>query len=910
MASSYLQKFNPQVLNKQPLKLNNQALLQEFASKLGYWQQGVAKIQQSYQNVLQLDPQFGQNKEYMKRYIDDATKQMQKYVSSDLSIQDNAAQASKLFNGILDPSKKENELLLIDHSLNQYYKTQIQDSDKARLAVNKKGEQGENWNLKNDFYFRNEYNKYLEAAKEGDISQLNSLYQNKKGFIPYYDDTQDINDAIKNCKSSSSVTQAPASNPLYLEKSSYKGITAEQLQGCLSFLPERAKQQIGINSYYDYYNNKEGLLEDYKYLVKDKYEEQEKTLKAEIAALEIDPNKNKDILINKKAELETLSAQVIENTKDWEKLVGNNGIEFINKNYERIASITGFQKKISALGKAHAYSDVERIFSPNAAQIAMDKLNADIWQTKFVQGNLNNRQTQNLKFQAAENQNEFNREVQLQILKGEIQKGVNEHKSKLEGTDGGSGVFGPNSPIPLGITEQHNFGDNDTNWREQNIQELITASQATEGTRQTLKKLIATQLGKDASKITDGELATFIDNYESKTEKKDPIIETSLSAYYKARTNEANKRELLLQADNKAKEIAKESSFSDKKEKTGLVDNNGNEILLSEREVAASLRGEWITLPNGSKIKVHSKTREEAYNENYQTVREANLIGGGLPTAFQGSISNWVNKKTAPGLTHIGVTPLVGFNSVEIRNPDGSVQKLNSTKILNKRISSSVKSKNEALQKDLNSLYQNQMMSIKGFVNPNFSTKTQEEVNKRAATILGLSENPNYKISVDIQDGEGNALARVLEKSGDGWQYADINKLDILKRNPNITLTGISDSKKAEYVQIPGLLKPLSGYVSAAESMPLKAFTENVMRSLKSGESSSKFSTGQYYETISKNKKIPIKIAVTNINDMPIFEIYGYYDNQDGSGKTWQKANFEKPITSEADVLRIINTEL
>lgn len=907
MASSYLQKFNPQVLNKQPLKLNNQALLQEFASKLGYWQQGVAKIQQSYQNVLQLDPQFGQNKEYMKRYIDDATKQMQKYVSSDLSIQDNAAQASKLFNGILDPSKKENELLLIDHSLNQYYKTQIQDSDKARLAVNKKGEQGENWNLKNDFYFRNEYNKYLEAAKEGDISQLNSLYQNKKGFIPYYDDTQDINDAIKNCKSSSSVTQAPASNPLYLEKSSYKGITAEQLQGCLSFLPERAKQQIGINSYYDYYNNKEGLLEDYKYLVKDKYEEQEKTLKAEIAALEIDPNKNKDILINKKAELETLSAQVIENTKDWEKLVGNNGIEFINKNYERIASITGFQKKISALGKAHAYSDVERIFSPNAAQIAMDKLNADIWQTKFVQGNLNNRQTQNLIFQAAENQNEFNREVQLQFLKGEIQKGVNEHKSKLEGTDGGSGVFGHNSPIPLGITEQHNFGDNDTNWREQNIQELITASQATEGTRQTLKKLIATQLGKDASKITDGELATFIDNYESKTEKKDPIIETSLSAYYKARTNEANKRELLLQADNKAKEIKQKSinSFSDKKAETGLTNSNGQKILLSDREIASALQGETITLASGNKLIIKQKGLGNLYDEELKRLGGTNISG--------------FNKAINAGLSAFGtyMSSSDDFEATLVK-PDGTTEKLTlgrkkigDSPILTKRINTlNIGTKNQDLQKDLNSLYQNQMMSIKGFVNPNFSTKTQEEVNKRAATILGLSENPNYKISVDIQDGEGNALARVLEKSGDGWQYADINKLDILKRNPNITLTGISDSKKAEYVQIPGLLKSLSGYVSAVELMPLKAFTENVMRSLKSGESSSKFSVGQYYETISKNKKIPIKIAVTNINDMPIFEIYGYYDNQDGSGKTWQKADFEKPITSEADVLRIINTEL
>ena len=156
-AVSYLQNIDTRPVEYKPYKLPWNSFMQEFSTKMGYFGESAAIVQQAYKNVLGLDPQFAQNKAYLKSFMDQAKKDLSKVVKSDMLITDNAVNAANVFKPIFDTSKRENRLLLTDSELNNFYKKEAQKAELARTTKN-----GVGWNRNNQFYMESQYLKYKQ----------------------------------------------------------------------------------------------------------------------------------------------------------------------------------------------------------------------------------------------------------------------------------------------------------------------------------------------------------------------------------------------------------------------------------------------------------------------------------------------------------------------------------------------------------------------------------------------------------------------------------------------------------------------------------------------------------------------------------------------------------------------------
>ena len=409
-AVSYLQNIDTRPVEYKPYKLPWQGFMQEFSAKNQYFAESANMIQQSYKNVLGLDPLFAQNKEYLKNFLDKAQKDLSKVVKSDMTVTDNAVNAANVFKPIFDTSKKENRLLLTDSQLNKFYKEEGQKAQQARTTKN-----GAGWNRNNQFYFENQYQKYKEAAERGeDPNTIEDHYAKRKGFIPYYDILPDLEKVKKLCHEDSQTnTGVNKSNYLMLETHSASGVSQSKMQNCLGFLPEAAKQQIGINSYANYNGNKQGLMSDYKsYFVDNKKSEYDAALFKYAAAAGYkgkDPVKLADIQ-ELKALQEQKELEYNNGTTEWNNMLnGKSERDYVEDNYDNISSVVGNVKFTERGAKAMSWQEIENTLSANAAGIAQFKQKGDIYmqQLKF-----------NQQQQLAE-QN-FGYDVQLESMKGQI----------------------------------------------------------------------------------------------------------------------------------------------------------------------------------------------------------------------------------------------------------------------------------------------------------------------------------------------------------------------------------------------------------------------------------------------------------------------------------------------------------
>jgi len=186
-AVSYLQNIDTRPVEYKPYKLPWQGFMQEFQAKNQYFAESAAMVQQAYKNVLDIDPEFQQNKDYLKNFLGQAQKDLSKIVKSDMTVTDNAVNASNVYKPIFDTSKTENRLLLTDSQLNKYYKEQGKLAEQSRTTKN-----GAGYNEDNEFYFRSQEKKYRDSARSGDINSLQNHFENKKGYIPYYDFTPEL----------------------------------------------------------------------------------------------------------------------------------------------------------------------------------------------------------------------------------------------------------------------------------------------------------------------------------------------------------------------------------------------------------------------------------------------------------------------------------------------------------------------------------------------------------------------------------------------------------------------------------------------------------------------------------------------------------------------------------------------
>lgn len=370
--ASYIEQNNYDLVKDiRPFDMPYDATMKEIAVRTQYWKAGADRIKSVYDQAVGLNPQYTQGKEYLKEFVTQATKNLDKISKSDLSILDNSQQAVTVFKPLFDVSNPFNAALLKDSQLNEFYQKQQQLADTYRTK-----DGGKEWNVNNERYFRDGQAKYQQDAQNGDYSTIDSNYQNRKSFIPYYDYKKELSDIQEMCKGYSQETQDVASNSMYFKKDSIKGCDPKRL--ALAFqtgLSDRAKQQMHIDGYNHFKGNEDVLLRKFNDISINNADQEIKAIEGAIAGLEAGgvTAKEKEKIEYFQSILAVKKPRFEASKKEYEKLTAGNPLDYVQKNYEKLAGTVYFDELTNSLGESFRTDDTKSILTPNAVAMQHQK---------------------------------------------------------------------------------------------------------------------------------------------------------------------------------------------------------------------------------------------------------------------------------------------------------------------------------------------------------------------------------------------------------------------------------------------------------------------------------------------------------------------------------------------------------
>lgn len=828
--ASYLRNNDYSVQQFKPFELPYSATLQELATKNAYWQQGAQRIKASFDAVLGLDPQFAQHKDYLKKFTEQANKELSKAGKSDLGQDDNVGAAISIFKPLYDTSNPFNQNLLTDAQTNEFYKKQAKLADTAR---NTNG--GKTWNKNNEFYMQSAYQKYLKDAQSGDANKVKENWAGKKGYIPYYDYSDDVKQAIKNCHESSSKIASPNGSG-YLKTVSSKGVSAANMEGCLDFMPPQAKQQIGIDSYAQYYNNKAGLLNDYQQLVFNGAKEQRDGINAKLAVAKLKGNKE-DV-----AELEQAYKIADERFRQGETtynkmLDGKTGEKFLNDNYENIASTVGINHFTERAGKVFSWSDVQNTLSPDATWIAKERMQLDVDQ-------------QNATFRQQERmqRSKFGYDMALKQYDAAA-------KAKEEGTDG---IIQSSVKDNLLINPSGQDAQNSEGRLQQSIAETQAfLSKESEG----LSNLIAPYVNgnKDASnlygninnkKLTTTQLINFIDAYQKSGGVKDDKIDMAIMNIRKISQTLQTKAHTYNIAAAKVKDVDVSKYSATNLINTQIPDENGNMIQLTEQEMYRVAAGQSVRgVTSSSKIGFgDSPVKTLQYKDK------------------TGKVTTWTDYNRNPGTKEKWFSD--GNFSGMISDP----------KIV------SIFGDAKQIREERDKLFVDNWNEEAGLFTIGGNEKKLKAINAELVSRIGSNALlPDYNIVATRRTNDGTVYAQVTKKGkgDDEDKLLSESELKAFIKGSNSTSVeklGPKGDDGTAYIKIPNVLDEMKGYMSGENVSRLDKFTQEYMDKLPTGGSSNvQFAKDRfnYYETQTPSGRA-VRVSVTKIADKPFYTIEVY----------------------------------
>lgn len=571
-----------------PFNLPYESTMQEITTKNSYWKVGADRMKSVYDQAVGLDPQFVQNKDYLRNFMGEANKQLGKISKTDLSVMDNSQQAVNVFKPLYDVSNPFNYRLLADSQINKHYQKQQQLSDSYRTK-----DGGKEWNQNNDFYFRDAQQKYLEDAKNGNLDSIESHYQNKKSYIPYYDFKKEISDIQEACKGQSYSTKGIApNNELYFKESSKKGCSPTELALALkSGLSDRARQQMQIDGYVHFKGNEDVLAKKFTDINVTKAQEQVDAIAATIASIK-DGGVSKDEterLAFYEQQLAQLEPELNEAKEEFQKMTQGNVIEYVKKNYDKLAGQVYFGDITDQLANAFRSDDTKNLVTTNAAGMLKLRLETDR-ANMYIQDNMDAQADfRNHGYRMDEIGLQGENAKELAILKGEI---ANPNSSGIPQTS--RPVTSDTPDIPK-VTESDFIETN-----------LKPAKVKADNSYEVLNAYVSKALGKPNQHLRHQELVNYVEEQKAKKDKNQPYNEDIISAfdkYKEAKDNLAfvNDRMAAVNSSIKASnpELFNDSNLSDKQiliNRIALSDNNGvyihkNNKSISEKEAYQVLNG-------------------------------------------------------------------------------------------------------------------------------------------------------------------------------------------------------------------------------------------------------------------------------------------------------------------------------
>lgn len=489
--ASYQQSNDYSLVDRiKPFNLPYESTMQEIATKTQYWKVGADNVKSVYDRAVNLDPQFVQNRDYLKNFMDQANKNLQKINKSDLGVFDNSLEATKIFDPLYDVKNPFNYRLLADSQINKHYQKQQKLSETYRTK-----DGGKEWNQNNDFYFRDAQQKYMEDAKNGNLESIDTHLQKRKSFIPYYDFKKEILDLQEACKGQSYANKSIANNnQLYFVENSKSGCTPQEL--ALAFktgLSDRAKQQMQIDGYVHFKGNEDELAKQFADIQVNKAQTNADNIKATIAGIK-DGGVSKNEIEKLKfyeSQLATLEPELEESKKEFEKMTKGNVYEYVNNNYDKLAGQVYYNNLTSQLAQAYRTDDSKNVVSTNPAgmlQLKLETERADM----YIKARLDAQQSyQNHLYDLEEIQ-----------AKGELKGGNNSNE-----------MF---TPVAIDPVTGKNVSVKTVTQEDFIKQELEPAKQKATTTYNVIDDLVRKQLGKKDKKLNNQEIINYVTELENK----------------------------------------------------------------------------------------------------------------------------------------------------------------------------------------------------------------------------------------------------------------------------------------------------------------------------------------------------------------------------------------------------------
>lgn len=438
-AASYLRGNDYNTLKFSPFELPVNDIAKTIMAKTQYWNEGASKIKARYDDALGLSLTNIDNQQIKKDYISKSEEMLKSLSSQNLGNPDVQQAGIGIFKNLF-----QDEGILYDDQYtkhlgkvqNDYYTQLKKDPSKAsslNLAYAMEDAQA----------FQN----------DGDRMSAKKYYQRRRDYTPYYDPSQDIDRAMKNCKASTNTEQGlGAGNSLngsgYMEKTTSSSLSSAQVSQCFNAgLSEQAKNQLNINGYMSFRNNKEGLAGAYSnYLHNDAQSMIDKRTKIAAQIATLTKKKNQGVISSEESQAldqyqaadKSYSGQ-IDNITDTVNRLAKRDFSPLDKDYAGISGLVYSNMKISQFGQAFSHEDFSKMMMADPVQMLHQKQAFDAAQ-----------QQDDHNFQAGESTKKINADFILEQLK---QVGKTGKNGNLKNADGTIDVIGEHSAPNLTIGE-------------------------------------------------------------------------------------------------------------------------------------------------------------------------------------------------------------------------------------------------------------------------------------------------------------------------------------------------------------------------------------------------------------------------------------------------------------------------
>lgn len=323
-ATSPYSPNNYQVSQFQPAELPLEDIFKGISVKNQYWNLRASAIKSTYDKALDLDLTLSENRNIKDEYLKNARNELKKLSTMNLNEESVQKKATQIFEPIF-----KDRAIIYDDTVTKLRKSVIGTALSYRDKDG--GKEFSDINLEDAL-------SYFDGFSENTTrEQMESIYNNAKNarYIPYYDFSKTMQDALSNCKGSKNKDTDQSGLNFKITETS--GIEASQAALCIESaiaMDNRAMEQMGINARVNFKRDPDALYKGVnQYLISSSETTRNKLIELQTRKLAaIKENASPEILDNIQSAIDIYSERLADDNRYINKIKKGES-DFIDKDF-------------------------------------------------------------------------------------------------------------------------------------------------------------------------------------------------------------------------------------------------------------------------------------------------------------------------------------------------------------------------------------------------------------------------------------------------------------------------------------------------------------------------------------------------------------------------------------------------